>query len=306
MISLWITIGLFVSAVCVGALGAYFSIVGLGALFSGATLAVWVMAGSLEFSKFTLAAYLHQVWGTLNTVYRTYLVFSVIVLSIITSVGIFGFLSDAYQSASIVLETETTKLENVKIQKKLITDEIARLNKGIDEIPDTRISRKLRTRAEAEPAIKELNKKLTEAEQTLAAANLTIIEVKKKVGPLIYIARTLNKDIDSIVQYLILIFVSVFDPLAICLVIASTQALESRRHGSQQPIKSFVEGLTQNSASSTDSQTQSKANEMAAPLEVKTSSSVIATNPAPVDNTVSDDIVVQMNFKDEDEDKKVI
>lgn len=310
MISLWITVGLIISAVCVGALGAFFSIVGLGALFSGATLAVWVMAGSLEFSKFTLAAYLHQVWGNLNKIYRTYLVFSVVVLSIITSVGIFGFLSEAYQSASIVLETETTKLENIKNQKVMIANEIARLNKGVDEIPDSRISKKLRARAEAEPAIKELNKKLEEAEQSLASANLMIIEVKKKVGPLIYISRALNKDIDSVVKYLILIFVSVFDPLAICLVIASTQAIESRRHGKHKVIKSFAEGLSDESEISEVQNNKTKLSEVKSFEKVSTSSEIetagTASQESVADKSISDDVVVQMNFKDEDKVKKVI
>lgn len=273
MISLWITIGLIISATSVATLGAYFSVVGLGALFSGAALAVFIMAGSLEFAKFTLAAYLHQTWNVLNKVYKSYLTFAVVVLSLITSLGIFGFLSQAYQSASSVLEAENIKLETIKGQQRLITSEIARLNRSIDEIPAARISRRLNARAEIEPVIKELNKKFEDGEKVIAAANLTILEVKKKVGPLMYISRSFNMDIDSVVKYLILILVGVFDPLAICLVIASTHAIESRRK-----------------------------NKFSLKRE-----SALTLEPEPVANkSEPEDVVVQMNFKDENEDKKAV
>lgn len=232
MISLWIIIGLILSTVSVATLAAAFSIVGLGALFSGAMLAVFAMAGALEFSKFVLAAYLHQRWIEMNKIFRSYLVFAIVILSLITSMGIFGFLSDAYQSASTSIETENVKLQSEKNKQNAINNELMRIDKAIEEIPITRISKKMRARQEAEPLIRDLNKRHDEIEKTISEMNLKVIEIKKKVGPLIYISRAFNADIDTVVKYLILIFVLVFDPLAICLVIATTQALESRKHKS--------------------------------------------------------------------------
>lgn len=322
MISLWITIGLVISATSIATLGAYFSIVGIGALFSGALLAVSIMAGSLEFAKFTLAAYLHQVWYRLNKVYRTYLVFSVVVLSIITSMGIFGFLSDAYQSASSVFDTENVKLANMRIQQKLITDEIARINSSIEEIPVTRLTRKITLRAEMEPRIKDLNRRLAEGEKFIAETNLRILDAKKKVGPLIYIAKMLNKDIDTVVKYLILVFVLVFDPLAICLVIASTHAIESRRQGkfltaedksqfaqntqtSQNAKASFNNQYSQNVENSV---VKPVSNSLERPLSTPEQFSQDITEQATesAESNESDDVIVQMNFKDENEDKKAV
>lgn len=230
IVSLWITIGLIISAALVSSLGAYFSIIGIGALFSGALVAVCLMAGSLEFAKFVLAAYLHQTWKNVNFAFKLYMTFAVVTLSLITSIGVFGFLSDAYQSASTVLEGETIKLENVKKQQEMITAEIERLNYSVEEIPEERISKRLAARQAIEPRILELNKKYADNEKTITESNLQILEVKKKVGPLIYISRNFNIPIDRVVQYLILIFVSVFDPLAICLVIAATYSLETRKN----------------------------------------------------------------------------
>ncbi|MCC2678484.1 MAG: hypothetical protein K0R29_1060 [Pseudobdellovibrio sp.] len=294
MVSLWITIGLVMAAGGVASLGAYFSITGLGALFSGAIIAVWLMAGALEFAKFVLAAYLHQTWKVHNAVYKTYLTFAIVILSVITSVGIYGFLSDAYQSASSVLETETVKLESIKTQQSLVTAELARLNKMVEEIPATRVTKRMKMRAELEPVIQELNKKYNDGERVLTQSNLKIIEVKKKVGPLIYISKAFNMNIDHVVSALILILVSVFDPLAICLVIAATHAIESHRKPQQARD-------SQHSAAA-----QNESFQRPIPETVPVAVKMKQAERAVVTEDESDDVIVQMNFKDESEDKKVI
>ncbi|MES2802067.1 MAG: hypothetical protein V4654_06210 [Bdellovibrionota bacterium] len=337
MISLWITIGLVISAVLVSSLGAYFSIIGIGALFSGALVAVCLMAGSLEFAKFVLAAYLHQTWKNLNLAFKIYMTFAVVTLSLITSIGVFGFLSDAYQSASTVLEGETIKLENVKKQQDMITAEIERLNYSVEEIPEERMSKRLAARQAIEPRILELNKKYADNEKIVTDSQLQILEVKKKVGPLIYISRNFNVPIDKVVQYLILIFVSVFDPLAICLVIASTYSIESRknkhlvqhmqqmqeaeleaklavaRQAAAQQISTTAAEVAQTTATV---EAAAQANVQQAVNEVVTEQKEVAAaeaehskiaasevSKAEAVNTenvaTDDDVIVQMNFKDE-------
>lgn len=238
MVSIWIIIGLIGAAVSVSALAAGFSVMGLGALFSGALLAVYAMASALEFAKFVLAAYLHQRWQKLNLIFRTYLLFSIVVLSLITSLGVFGFLSDAYQSSSALLDAENIKLGSLKNQEAQKKAEYDRLVKSVEEIPATRITKRLQLRAELEPAMNELQKEMSGIEKQVSAANLKILEVKQRVGPLIYIARAFDKDLDTVVKYLILVFVSVFDPLAICLVIATSEALTSRRQRGEEVVQS--------------------------------------------------------------------
>lgn len=228
MVSLWVIIGLVVAATAVSIFGAVFSILGLAALFSGAVKAVFGMAASLEFAKFVLAAYLHQRWKFLNLVFKSYLTSAVVILSLITSMGVFGFLSDAYSSASHELETETVKLTNLQNEKGRVSIELARLTKSIEEIPANRITKRMQARQEFEPAMKVLNDDLAAIEKKIGEANLQILKVKQKVGPLLYISKAFNMNIDDVVKYLILLFVIVFDPLAICLVIATSEALQSR------------------------------------------------------------------------------
>lgn len=340
IVSLWITIGLVIAAALVSTLGAYFSIIGIGALFSGALVAVCLMAGALEFAKFVLAAYLHQTWKNINLAFKIYMTFAVITLSAITSIGVFGFLSDAYQSASTVLEGETIKLENVKKQQEMITTEIERLNYSVEEIPEERISKRLAARQAIEPRILELNKKYADNEKAITESNLHILEVKKKVGPLIYIARNFNIPIDKVVQYLILIFVSVFDPLAICLVIAATYSIETRKNKHlvqhmQQMQEAELEAklaaarqaAAQKMAETATSVAQTTATVEAAALndvqqavnnvvtehketaavEVEHSKAIQSQVKAEItaeqvqseNQATDDDIIVQMNFKDE-------
>lgn len=233
MVQLWIVIGLALSATAVSFLGATFSIIGVGKLFSGAILAVWLMAGALELAKFVVAAYLHQTWRNIGVVFRSYLVCCVVVLSLITSMGIFGFLSDAYSTSSAILESENINLQRLQNEQAHFNAEVVRITRSVDEIPDKRITKKLQARAEAEPAIRDLRNKISQTENQIAAAKIKIVDVKQKVGPLIYISKAFNMDIDTVVKYLILVFVSVFDPLAICLVIALSDALVKRARGEQ-------------------------------------------------------------------------
>lgn len=229
MVALWVLFGLIISAVSVSTIGAYFSVLGIAALFSGAALAVGAMATSLEVAKFVLAAYLHQKWQQVNVLMKSYLIVAIVVLSGITSMGIFGFLSEAYQSASTLLDAENIKMEALASQQKRAKEEISRINKNIDEIPSSRVTKRLQARAAAEPQIAALTNQINEIDSRISQSNLRILEVKKRVGPLVYIAKVFNQDIDTIVKYLIIVFVFVFDPLAICLVIATSDALRSQK-----------------------------------------------------------------------------
>lgn len=337
MTPVWIILGLIIAAASVSALGAAFSIVGLGALFSGALLAVWVMAGSLEFAKFVLAAYLHQRWNHLRFIFKSYLVSSVVILSLITSMGIFGFLTNAYQSASSALDSETIKLDSLKTQQANNAAEITRLNKSVEEIPAARISKRIQARAEIEPSILELTKQNENLEKQITESNLRILDVKQKVGPLIYISKAFNIDIDTVVKYLILLFVTVFDPLAICLVIATSEALDSRKNkinqqavrsnlmtnpvqqmsGSVQPVESpqAQQVVATPTMQAVPPQPQQKTSQIspaisAQPIEVTTAEvvrqDIDQVNPPPVVNPEPDfesiDEVVQMEFVD-DQDK---
>src|SRR6185437_3011966 len=134
----------------VSILGATFSIFGLSKLFAGAATAVAAMASALEFSKFVVAAFLHRTWPNLNKIYRTYLLLSVVILSGITSMGIFGFLSDAYQISSVDLAANQIKIQALESEGGHNAEEIARLNQSIDAIPAKYVTRKINAQKAAQ------------------------------------------------------------------------------------------------------------------------------------------------------------
>ena len=190
------------SALSVSASAAFYSVSGLSKLFAGASLEVIIMAGSLEFAKLVTASLLYQYWDTINKTLRTYLAISTVVLVLITSMGIYGFLSAAYQETYSKLST----IENQKgfIQKKVdfyqndvnrYDEEIKRISSNIStlsnakastiQVRDTSVSGGFRQTisttelrmAQNRINIEEENRKLAQSKRTIASDSLTKISI---------------------------------------------------------------------------------------------------------------------------------
>lgn len=216
------------AAITISATGAIFSITGLAQLFSGAVFSVPFMATTLEFGKLVTAGFLYRYWGHIHQVMRTYLCISVVVLMFITSLGIYGYLSNAYQVSSLQLKEFDVQKQTLQIQEKQVQEEMSRIEKSISEIPLSRISKKLSLQKEAEPEMRRLFKKLQGIRDELNKLQLDVLTKQTKIGPITYVANAFGAEVDSVANLLILVFVSVFDPLAICLVIATNLAIRLR------------------------------------------------------------------------------
>jgi len=227
MSKLYITL-LAIAAFSISIIGATFSIAGLMKLFSGAAIAVALMASALEFAKLVSAGFLYRYWGHVNRLMRNYLSMAIVVLSAITSLGIFGFLSNAYQVSSQELKVHEIKLAALNDENARALDEIKRIQKVIDEVPRSRITKKFQMQKEAEPRIRKLVLLSDSIHKEIQGMSLQILDTKTRVGPLIYVAEATGADVDTVAKWLILIFVSVFDPLAICLVFATNLAIRLR------------------------------------------------------------------------------
>jgi hypothetical protein len=219
---------LIIASLSIATIGAVFSVFGLTKLFAGAAISVAVMATALEFSKLVTAGFLYRYWGHVNNLMRIYLSCAVVALSAITSLGIFGFLSNAYQTSSISLKVEQLKLNALKLDKLQTEAEILRIHALIANVPKSRITKKLALQDSYEPRIRELEEKTSEILDSVRDANLKIADTQIKVGPLSYVAETIHTDVDSVAKILISLFVSIFDPLAICLVFATHLAIRLR------------------------------------------------------------------------------
>jgi len=262
------------SALSVSASAAFYSVSGLSKLFAGASLEVIIMAGSLEFAKLVTASLLYQYWDTINKSLRIYLSIATIILVLITSMGIYGFLSAAYQETY----SKLSAVENQKgfIQKKIefyqndvdrYDEEIKRISSNIStlsnakastiQVRDTTVSGGFRQTisttelrmAQSRINIEEENRKLAQEKRTVASDSLQKFqlqvleldnnnEVAGELGPLQYLSGLTGTPMDKIINWLLLIIIFVFDPLAISLVIAANFAFAQA-----YPKKKYKENL---------------------------------------------------------------
>ena len=245
------------SALSVSASAAVYSVTGLSMLFAGASTAVIIMAASLEISKLVIASLLYQYWNKLNKVLRTYLTIAAAVLILITSAGIYGYLSSAYQKTadqtSIIdsrvasLETKKKLYENTRtgiLQEKQSLSELkGTLSKGTTtQYTDRKGNLVVRSNnasiKQIENASKsddKLSSKLDIVNDSIFALETKILEVKttaigeSELGPLKYISSLTGIAMDRIINWYILVIIFVFDPLAIALVIAANFAFSQLR-----------------------------------------------------------------------------
>ena len=220
------------SALLIAGSAAAFSVYGLAKLFSGAFLSVVLMAGSLELGKLVTASFLYRYWDMINWFQKVYMTIATIVLVFITSAGIFGYLSNAYQGATLEFEKQSTELiaveeriEQLEEDKVFLKEE---LSVAISELPDNYITAKRKLREDYNPQILMVNEEILDYKKTRADLEIQLVSTGVDVGPAIYLARTFGTDIDTVVKFFIFILIFVFDPLAVMLVITYNQALMIR------------------------------------------------------------------------------
>jgi len=267
------------AALAVSGSAAFYSVFGLSKLFAGASTQVIIMAGSLEFAKLVVASLLYQYWDTINKILRTYLAIAVFVLMVITSGGIYGFLSGAYQTTatqSELLDKSLSILNQKQIrfeeQKVDLTLEKTQINKSIadlrislssptsvsywDEnsqtvITTTSSSTRRALQAELKTTIADrdnLNLKLEAVLDSITSTDMALLEKEisnedeRELGPLKYLAETTGKDMGVVVNWFLLLIVFVFDPLAIAMVVAANFAFAQIRKP-KDIVMSVPEGM---------------------------------------------------------------
>ena len=254
------------SALSVSGSAVFYSVYGLSKLFAGASTQVIIMTGSLEFAKLVIASLLYQYWSKLNKFLRSYLLIACLVLMVITSGGIYGFLSGAYQTTanqSVIVEKELAVIEmkrarfnetrgELKIEKKQLYTSITDLRKSISNphqvqyidresgqlITTTSSSARRALKGELNNAVIELNNinlKLEAVIDSLARLDISVLnketsnEAESELGPLRYISELTGKPMNIIVNWLLLLIIFVFDPLAVALVVTANFAFGQLR-----------------------------------------------------------------------------
>jgi hypothetical protein len=259
---------ILLSALSVSGSAAFYSVYGLSKLFAGAALQVIIMASSLEIAKLVIATLLHEYWTRLNIMLKIYLTVATVVLVLITSAGIYGFLSNAYQLTANqdkivtrgieLVDTKQKVFEQSKLEytteKESIIESISQLrnslaNPGQVQFVDKR-SGKIVTSTSNDPrarksleiqlddAIKrrdELTQKIQIASDSIGEFEVEKIELENnsdaaaELGPLKYISGLTGIPMDRVVNYFLLLIIFVFDPLAIALVLAANFAFKNSK-----------------------------------------------------------------------------
>jgi len=262
------------SALSVSASAAFYSVSGLSKLFAGASFEVIIMAGSLEVSKLVIASLLYQYWDTINKWLRSYLMLAAVILVLITSMGIYGFLSAAYQDTYRNLSVKENKISFLTQKKDFYKSDVNRYDVELNRISEnisilsnakatgiqvrdtstingfrnTISTTELRL-SQKRISVEEENRKITQSKREIVADSLQKYQLKiltlendsestGELGPLQYLSGLTGVPMDKIINVLLLIIIFVFDPLALSLVVAANFAFEQAN-----PKKSYKENL---------------------------------------------------------------
>ena len=253
------------SAFFVAGCAAFFSIKGLIVLFSGSAVAVGVMASSLELGKLVAASFLHTYWNITSKLLKLYLCVAVFVLMCVTSLGIFGFLTGAYQEHSTKVNTFESKISALVLEKSAIDQSILERTSRIKTLAELREAQEQRVqsagnlkapREQAYKAIAEANEEIQKKETEVAAAREKVIALDREIselkitldtttdiGSFKFLASALHTDVDAAVRYFIFALIFVFDPLAVTLVLALNKLIENRSKRKEEEQQKYEDSL---------------------------------------------------------------
>ena len=211
----------FAAAFLLSGIAAYYSIIGLGAIFLGAFWPIVFMGGSLEFAKLVTASWLYRNWKTAPFLLKSYLVIAVMLLMLITSMGIFGFLAKAHIDSTLDAGANSVELKTLSQQQK---------------IADNRLNYLLARAKDPSTASNQLDRQIQSTQRELTEINkkrLPLLREENKlvadIGPIKYVADMFFEGegaVDKAVRLVILIIMLVFDPLAVLLLIAANISMQ--------------------------------------------------------------------------------
>lgn len=267
---------MLMSALSLAATAAYYSIFGLSKLFSSQANAVIFMASILEASKLVTASYLHRHWKSIKWLSKLYLTIAMIILMAITSLGIYGFLVSSFQDTAYkmsavdqevsVLQLKQQRYETnigaIRVEKETLNTNISELTRGLsnnvisyidgagNRITTTSSATRNALQRQLETQLDRLDR-LNEMElvnaDSISSIELQILDIQinndaaAELGPLMYVAAISNTSLERVVNWFILLFIIVFDPLAVILLVSANHLLNNKEPDA--PMSDKVDNL---------------------------------------------------------------
>lgn len=213
------------AALAVAASAAFFSVYGLAQVFAGAFVSVIIMGVALESGKLVAASFLYRYWTNISKVLKAYLVSAVLVLMMITSMGISGYLTAAYQTDTVSLRDADNKLVSYEDELKRLTTRKDEMDRQVSQLPSNAVKSRQRLMASFKTEYDRINPRIEflQAEKTKLQEHK--ITTEAKVGPIIFISKVMGSETDDAIFWLVILIVFVFDPLAVALTICANIAI---------------------------------------------------------------------------------
>ena len=233
---------LILTTLSIAGSAAFFSIYGLAQIFAGSFWPVVLMASSLEAGKLISASYLYRYWTRIGFLMKSYLLIAIFILMVITSAGIFGFLSSAYQEDMLPLEemqSQIVLLDERKIEiERMRQEDILRrseLNSQVSDLPKNYATKREIVRKQIKPELDQIVENLQRYAEQISTATENQHKLKNKVlqqrvhtGPIIFIAEAFHYEVDDATKWMILLIIFAFDPLAVMLTVGANIAIVER------------------------------------------------------------------------------
>lgn len=226
------------SALLLSAIAAYYSVIGLAAIFTGAFWPIVIMGSVLEGSKLVTASWLYRNWKTCPFLLKTYLTSAVVILMVITSMGIFGFLSKAHIDSTLNAGANSVQIRTLNQQEKIAKERLDYLLKraGDPETASARIDKQIQDTQKELADISKRKLPLLQEETKLVA----------EVGPIKYVGDMIYgtddpSAIDKAVRLVIMLIMVVFDPLAVLLLIAANMSMQQARIKKEPPPQTQID-----------------------------------------------------------------
>ncbi len=233
---------------------AYFSIFGLAAIFSGVFWPVVLMGTSLEAGKLIAASYVYRYRNSITTIMKTYLITAILVLMLITSAGIFGFLSMGYQQDTLSFKQQEQQIillsQEQEELNKFKQERLARrkqIDADIASLPNNYITGRQRLMKSYGPELKNLRNDIELYTKQINKKTLKISELKQQklvnevhIGPIIFIARAFATNTDDATKWMIILIMFAFDPLAVALTLGVNHAMLERKKKLNYMVSNFT------------------------------------------------------------------
>lgn len=220
---------LFATAFAIAGTAAFFSIYGLAHIYAATFWSVVVMGTTLEVGKLAAVSFLQRYWTSTGLILKTYLIVAVVGLMIITSAGIFGYLSNAYQQDSVGFKDVQTRIELLKQEEQVLSDREQQIDADVARVGENYVRARMRLMDSYKEEKTTISSRRQEIREEMRELSTKQLEVEAHTGPIIYIARAFGEDVDTAIKWMTLLIIFVFDPLAIALTLAANHALMQRQ-----------------------------------------------------------------------------